>query len=335
MNEKNIYSARTLKFCYRVIQDNGNNPDLIFLNSGIDKSIFDRPDDTISFEQKNTISRNMAHLSSDPLMGLKMGEAFSLDEFGTLGYAALCARTRGDAMKIMINHQVLSGSYFKISFTNHDEKVSVNLAKLEDIPDDLFAYYCDIETSAVVFCEGSRQENIDALESIELMHNRVELKKEYEDFFQCPVTFNAPMNKITFRNGTQNRIMPRSDVQTSEICLLQCEKIISQLKKSSSLVEKVRQAVLAEAGVFPSIAQISKQLNTSERTLRRRLSEEGSSYQKILNEVRFQLAKDYLKTELSIDQISELVGYSEAANFSHAFKRWTSLSPNDYRRSLN
>ncbi len=68
------------------------------------------------------------------------------------------------------------------------------------------------------------------------------------------------------------------------------------------------------------------------RSLRRRLKEEGSTYRIILNEIRFELARDYLaNTRLPIDEIAVLLGYTEPGNFSHAFRRWSGQSPRNWR----
>ncbi|MEM1412991.1 MAG: AraC family transcriptional regulator, partial [Pseudomonadota bacterium] len=76
-------------------------------------------------------------------------------------------------------------------------------------------------------------------------------------------------------------------------------------------------------------------LNTSERTMRRRLSQEGTSFQKVLDRYRCALAEDYLAaTRLSTQQIGELLGFTEATNFRRAFLRWTGRSPHDHRNAL-
>ncbi len=76
-------------------------------------------------------------------------------------------------------------------------------------------------------------------------------------------------------------------------------------------------------------------LRTSERTMRRRLSQENTSFQRILDKYRAALAQDYLgETSLSTQQIGELLGFTEATNFRRAFLRWSGRSPHDYRSTL-
>ena len=74
------------------------------------------------------------------------------------------------------------------------------------------------------------------------------------------------------------------------------------------------------------------QLHMSSSTVRRRLKEERTSYRALLDEIRFGLAKDYLsETALPLEEISELLGYTEPGNFSHAFRRWSGESPRTWR----
>ena len=77
----------------------------------------------------------------------------------------------------------------------------------------------------------------------------------------------------------------------------------------------------------------AEKLKTSERTLRRRLSEENTSYQAILDEVRLELAREYLlETALPLHEIAALLGFSEPGNFTHTFKRWVGVTPNIFRK---
>ncbi len=78
--------------------------------------------------------------------------------------------------------------------------------------------------------------------------------------------------------------------------------------------------------------QLAKTLNLSERTLQRRLADEGSSYQQLLNDTRRQLAERYLRDgQLAATEIALLLGYSEPSVFFRAFRQWTGLTPGEYR----
>jgi AraC-like DNA-binding protein len=85
----------------------------------------------------------------------------------------------------------------------------------------------------------------------------------------------------------------------------------------------------------PEAGRIAKTLGLGERTLARHLSSEGTSYQRVVNDLRRDAARSYLSDpELSIGQVAYLLGYSEQSAFTTAFRRWTGQSPRAYRSAL-
>lgn len=101
------------------------------------------------------------------------------------------------------------------------------------------------------------------------------------------------------------------------------------------LSDQLLRALVGSFGAVGRADRAAAALNTSERTMRRRLSQEGGSFQKILDRYRCALAEDYLSTTaLSTQQIGELLGFTEATNFRRAFLRWTGRSPHDHRTAL-
>ena len=127
--------------------------------------------------------------------------------------------------------------------------------------------------------------------------------------------------------------MPLRDSETTAACQQQCRLLLARMRTGSTFVDRVRQLILARPGYFPDIDYVAERLNMTSRTLRRRLSKEDSSYQDILAEVRYELAREYLATStLPLEEISVMLGYSAPGNFSNAFKRWHGSSPREYRQ---
>jgi AraC-like DNA-binding protein len=97
-------------------------------------------------------------------------------------------------------------------------------------------------------------------------------------------------------------------------------------------VQRVQEALANLQDGVPSLYAITRQLGISERTLRRRLKSVGTSYNEILKEMRAAAAKNLLQNKMvTVDRVAAQLGYSESANFRHAFKRWTGQSPQSYR----
>lgn len=111
-----------------------------------------------------------------------------------------------------------------------------------------------------------------------------------------------------------------------------CSQLNSEFVQRQGLITRCRQLLSAELVNPPGLEQLAQRLNCSPRSLRRHLSHAGSSYQKLLDALRFERARQLLEQQqLPIQQIAELMGYSETASFRHAFQRWSGMSPSRFR----
>ena len=112
-------------------------------------------------------------------------------------------------------------------------------------------------------------------------------------------------------------------------------RVLKRMVIGDDIVSKVNRHLLSCSGDFPKLDAVAKCLCLGARTLRRRLQELGTSYQQILGEVRRELAIEYLRTSsLTVQEIAELLGYSEVTNFRRAFVRWVQVSPYQYRKQF-
>lgn len=167
-----------------------------------------------------------------------------------------------------------------------------------------------------------------------LAHDGHGRKQEYRDYFGCRVCFASYPSQIIFSADILDRPLPQSDPETSLYFRQQCHMLIAKLSSQSHFIDDLRMLILARPGYFPDIDSLAEKLHMSTRTLRRRLKAEGSSYRQLLEEIRFELAREYLKeTELPLDEISFLLGYTEPGTFSHAFRRWSGQPPSVYRKN--
>ena len=104
------------------------------------------------------------------------------------------------------------------------------------------------------------------------------------------------------------------------------------MNATGGVADEVRRMVLGARGKFPGIETAARRLNVSERTLRRRLSEEGVSYRGIVDDVRSYLAREYLReTPLCVADVASLLGFDDVANFRRAFRKWNGCAPQDFR----
>jgi len=254
--------------------------------------------------------------------------------YGLLGYAMMSAQTLRDTIAIAADFSVLTFTHFTLRLLDTDEAAGIAYSLDYDLAPDLLQLYCDRDLEAAF--TGVKTSGIDfnaRNTMVRLMHNDVSNRDRYEAFFNCSVEFGHHRNEILVDRKILDHRSPQRDRMASEYCQAQCKKLLSKFGLQGGLVEQVRKILVARPGSFPNIDETARQLNMSVRTLRRNLTKESSSFQSLLDEIRQQLAQEYLATSMSIERIAELLGYSEAANFSHAFKRWSGTSPSHFRNA--
>jgi AraC-like DNA-binding protein len=131
-------------------------------------------------------------------------------------------------------------------------------------------------------------------------------------------------------------VLRRPILQANPLSLAAAERMCAEFLKANpatdDLVMRVRQMILEQNNELWSENAIADRLNVTGRTLRNQLRRNGTSYQKILDSLREQIAQDDLMhSTLNIGEIAEHVGYSDARSFRRAFKKWTGMTPDEYR----
>ncbi len=127
--------------------------------------------------------------------------------------------------------------------------------------------------------------------------------------------------------------LPQADEHTLAVCIAQCEQILARRNDRQGYSALVRSQLLSSPGDMPGLDEVATSLHLHSRTLRRRLTEEGTSFRALTNEVRAALATELLgQVGLSVEEVAHRLGYAETAAFNHAFTRWFGLAPADYRR---
>ncbi len=149
---------------------------------------------------------------------------------------------------------------------------------------------------------------------------------------KIPVKFGQPYSALVCQRSFLNMEVASANPVMAELGTKQCSDLLAQMQERFGITAQVRRSLLSSPGQFPNQLAMAKRLSISDRSLRRKLSDEGSSYREILDEVRFELAKRYLQTsELSVTQVSDLLAYEDTSNFRRAFKRWSGVTAQAWR----
>jgi AraC-like DNA-binding protein len=157
--------------------------------------------------------------------------------------------------------------------------------------------------------------------------------QDYRETFGCPVFFEQSENKLVF-DATLLSARPDlgNEVTYATVSRL-CDELMDELQLRTGVAGKVREALLVNLARPTSLDAVARYLKMSSRTLRRRLSEENASFRELLDDLRMQVAIKYLRdTDLTTEAVADALGFSDASNFRHAFRRWTKAAPQDFRR---
>ncbi len=157
--------------------------------------------------------------------------------------------------------------------------------------------------------------------------------KAMERHFGCPVLCGCPRNAIVFRATDAERKFVTRNAELLGLLAPQFDKELEEENADENFVERVRLAIQQKlTGRRPTIEDIADALHISSRTLQRRLQEEGSSFQRVLEEARHQLARRFLNNSvLELNEAAYLLGYEDGNSFVRAFRGWEGVPPATWR----
>lgn len=146
------------------------------------------------------------------------------------------------------------------------------------------------------------------------------------------IRFDTGVNQLRFPARYLGLKLTTANPVTARMVEEQCRREMEQLGLAGDLVQQVRALLESGRDGYPGLPQVAKQLHMSERSLKRKLGEHGTNFRKMLDTLRYQDSIRLLKkSEMKIEVIAERLGYSDPANFTRAFRKWTGTTPSDFR----
>lgn len=291
------------------------------------------PDTHITLAQKLAIFSNALEHSQECGLGLKVGQQARFSDFGVLGYAVFSSNTLLDALMMGFKYLRLAGPVLTKKMWVEDNLGYFRAEQLIDLQ-SLLPFCCEYWFAAIQnLCEEVMQQPFPST-LIRFPYPEPEYSELYEQIFRCKIEFNSEQLEWQFDATKLYEPLPAANAMTLQMCLKSCDEMLKKVTGDASLKEKITQMFVERLGDYPSIEELSAELGMSSRTLRRHLKTEETSYQQILDQVRLHLARHYLtSTQMRIEEIAERIGFSDSANFRHAFQKWSGCTPRQYRQT--
>ncbi len=265
----------------------------------------------------------------DEFIGIRLARMIDLRELGLLYYVmASSSKTLGDALQRVSRYSTIVNEGVHIRYRRGKfVDVTFNYFGVARQP-DRHQIECII-TILLRLCQKLAGLSLMPLR-VKLMHHRSHLPSEFGPLFGAHVAFACNADQIVYPESIAETPLLNADPYLNGLLVRYCDEAIGARRKRSTTWQlKVENAI---APLLPhgqaEIGKVAEELGVSRRTLARRLASEGLTFRTILNSLRIDLAKRYLRgKDLPISEIAWLLGYRETSAFSHAFKRWTGNAP--------
>ncbi|UXH79945.1 AraC family transcriptional regulator [Roseateles amylovorans] len=306
--------------------------------TGLSSAQIDDPATRTSVQQLLTVGRNAVRLCPAPELGLRVGQRLHISCYGLYGYAMLCTATMREGFEMSMRYHALGTPVMPVRrsedggtavwhLPTHDE-----LALLALTPEQ-YRFFLDVQfaghVTLITDVMGPWCRPVEALYAMPAPAHADDVART----LGCPVTFGHTRNELHYPREWLDRAPQMANPITAAQMSETCERLLSQIAWQAGLTRRVYEELTRIPGRFPGIEDVASSLCMTSRTLRRRLSDEGTSFSELLSSVRHALALDYLgSTSLSLEDIAAALDFSDANSFRHAFKRWTGKSPLEVRR---
>ena len=287
---------------------------------------------TVPMSTLEELVRALVRHTGDPGIGLRMARDHDLRSMGFLGYALMSSLTLRQRLQLHLRYQQLSRSNAQMTFRVEGDSAILE-ATIKGIAHDVAPVFVDAAVG--ISCIQHAKHVASERPELELWMPYRELPhhRELRAMVIGPVHFDAGFIAFKFDAAHLDRRLP-GDPYLLELAVEQLESQLGKLRDAwdSDTLTAVRSRLGARLSGDSSLERVASDLNMSARTLRRQLQELGTSFQKVLEEVRLERAIDYLSdANQGIKQVAAKLGYSDPANFRRAFRRWTGSAPTDYR----
>ncbi|MFS1290346.1 AraC family transcriptional regulator [Pseudomonas piscis] len=329
MLHSHLTTLNAVSLILNTFKDQGQDGGALLAGSGINPTDLSRADTRITTSQEMLVCANAVALQRD--IGLELGRRMHVSSYGMLGYALLTSATLGDALRLALRYPALMGTLFELTLETDGPRIWLTAADYRECP-ALAAFnteFCLV--SMKVICDDLLGHPLPLI-GARFDYPAPDYQARYRERFDCPLEFDAASNAFAFDRRWLDQPLPLADAITHQAMAERCRKQNTEFTGRQAWLGRIRQLLAAQLDAAPGLDGLAEQMNCSARTLRRHLKDLGCSYQELLDELRFERAKQMLcEDQLPIYRIAEALGFSETASFRHAFIRWSGVAPSQFR----
>ncbi|WP_312151837.1 AraC family transcriptional regulator [Pseudomonas sp.] len=329
MLHSHLTTLNAVSLILKVFQESGCDASSLLAGSGIGPADLGHADARITTQQELQVCANAVARREE--IGLELGRRMHVSCYGMLGYALLSSATLGDALRLALRYPALLGTVFELRLIDDGQRIWFSASDYRDSPAlaTFNAEFCLVSLKTI--CDDLLGRPLPLL-AARFEHAQPSYQALYSGAFPCPLGFAAGDNAFAFERRWLDMPLPLADPVTHKAMSERCRQLNLEFTGRQAWLGRIRQLLIQQLDAAPGLEGLARQMNCSSRTLRRHLQALGSSYQLLLDELRFERAKQLLaEDQMPIYRIAETLGFSETASFRHAFQRWSGVAPSHFR----
>lgn len=299
----------------------------------IPAGLLEQPDGRLSLLHAGQLLYRALRRTGDPALGYEIGLHSNLTTHGFIGYGMMSYSTPRQAIEFGIKFLQLRLPNLGLRLFTEGQQAVVEVTETTpqgDIRQCMFdLFLVGIARIAQQMTAGQ----IRADRVIELWFDYPEpgYYARYRERLP-PARFSMAANQLRFPIEFLDRPLNTADPNTAQLVTQQLERELTFLGYSGDFLGRVRAVLVNDRRAYPDLETAAGRLHLSSRTLKRKLREHGASFQQLLDEARRRDSIRLLEDPtLTVEQVAQRVGYSDPANFTRAFRKWTGATPSVYR----
>jgi AraC-like DNA-binding protein len=334
LNNERIYAPYKIAALVEVLSEQGIAPEESLRGSGVSPEQIHDASALTSVRQYAIVCQNAVSLSCAPDTPFKVGARLHLTAYGMYGYALMSCLSLRDFFRLGVKYHRLATPTLDIEWREHPDKAvwmfpdALTSSPSRELKEFLIEQQFSAHVTHIRDVAGSSCSPIAAYFS----YAKPAHAQWYSQYLGCECHFEQEHCELIYDSSLLNQKPQLAHNLTATLLQETCDRLIGEAKASVGTAGAVYQILVNTPGVLPDMEAVAAAMNMTDRTLRRHLVAENTSFAKILDDVRSSFALEYLKTtKMSADDIATLLGFNDSAAFRKALKRWTGKGLSELR----
>jgi AraC-like DNA-binding protein len=304
----------------------------LFAREGYDASVFVAAEGRLPLRLALDVLAAYVARTGDETVGLRAGAAIELEDLGLVGAAARCCATVGAALRLVTRYGSLLGGAAQVSMTDAGEEVLFGVQIADGAPRPAAAN--DFVLAGMLSLARRWSASAEPPLELHLAHPRPHYAAVYPAMLEAPLRFGMPQNGFVVPRKWLALPMPHPQPDVLDVVERQLRPRLEEVSTGTrDRVAAIVRSRLPRGRL--SMRSVAREMSLSVSTLGRRLGDEGVRYGAIVDETRRELAEALLRRRhRSVGEIAVLLGFAHTSAFHSAVRRWTGMSPSEYRARL-